>query len=152
MIRKFVMLIMCILIVFISACSGNTFLVKYVADTTLEIRLGKLYVTPCNGETYKTAIEADDITVVKPEFGTGTVVTAYVYKDHKIVATFSRSYVDDHQITRDEIEQEFGPVTKIPEIFSPISIIILFAVICAIVFTAKNILGKRKKRKKAGNQ
>ena len=84
---------------------------EYVSAVKLEIRTGILYVTVYDGTTYKTTIEADEIYVERPEHGTGTVSTAYIKKDHETVMIFSRSYVQETNMTKKEIEEEFGPVT-----------------------------------------
>ena len=94
----------------VESFSGPADVEEYVSAVKLEIRSGILYVTVYDGTTYKTTIEADEISVLRPEFGSGTVSTATIYKDHQEVAFFSRSYVQETNMTKKEIEEEFGPV------------------------------------------
>jgi hypothetical protein len=94
----------------VESFSGPADVEEYVSAVKLEIRSGILYVTVYDGTTYKTTIEADEISVLRPEFGRGTVSTATIYKDHQEVAYFSRSYVQETNMTKKEIEEEFGPV------------------------------------------
>ena len=129
MIRKIILPFMCVLIVLISACSNSTYKRASVADVTLEIRSGTLYVTPYKGPTYRTSVKADDIKVLRPDIGTGqggSMCSASIIKDNCTVATFDRSYVDDSKITKAELEQHFGHVTRV---LSP------FETICVIAFS-----------------
>lgn len=84
---------------------------EYVSAVKLEIRSGILYVKVYDGTTYKTAIEADEITVERPEPGKGTVSTATILKDRQVVMYFSRSAVQETNMTKKEVEEKFGPVT-----------------------------------------
>ena len=90
--------------------SGPADVEEYVSAVKLEIRSGILYVIVYDGTIYKTTIEADEISVLRPEPGRGTVSTATIYKDHQEIAHFSRSYVQETNMTKKEIEEEFGPV------------------------------------------
>ena len=90
--------------------SGPADVEEYVAAVKLEIRSGILYVIVYDGTIYKTTIEADEISVLRPEPGRGTVSWATIYKDHQEIAHFSRSYVEETNMTKKEIEEEFGPV------------------------------------------
>ena len=135
MTRKLIISFMCVLIVFISACSNSTDKVEYVADVTLEIRSGTLYVTPYKGPTYRTFIKADDITVLRPDIGSGqggSMCSATVLKDNKTVATFDRSYVSDIKVTRAQLEEHFGPVVRVLSPFELTVVILLFLVLCTI--------------------
>lgn len=147
MIRKYMLSLMCVLIVFVSACSNSIYRSEHVADVTLEIRLGTLYVTPNYGPSYMTSVKADDFSVLRPESGRGTVSTAYILKDAQTVAVFSRSYVDDSKITKEDLEREFGHVTRV---LSPLETVVVVtgAVIVGIVvtFKLKEFLSTRKKR------
>ena len=94
----------------VESFSGPADVEEYVSAVKLEIRSGILYVTVYDGTTYKTTIEADEISVLRPEFGQGTVSTATIYKDHQEIAYFSRSAVQETNMTKKEIEEHFGPV------------------------------------------
>ena len=87
----------------------------HVSNVKLEIRSGILYVSVYDGSTYKTTIEADDITVIKPaEDGQGgTVSTATIMRNQHPVMYFSRSYVQEMNMTKEEVEEKFGPVTRV---------------------------------------
>lgn len=146
--RKYLLPLMCVLIVFVSACSNSIYRSEHVADVTLEIRFGTLYVTPNYGPTYMTSVKADDISALRPESGRGTVTTAYILKDGQIVAVFSRSYVDDSKITKEDLEREFGHVTRV---LSPLETVFVVtgSVIVGIVvaFKLKEFLITRKNRR-----
>lgn len=94
---------------------GKADLEKYVSNVKLEIRSGILYVSVYDGSTYKTTIEADDITVITPaEDGQGgTVSTATIMRNQHPVMYFSRSYVEEMNMTKEEVEKKFGPVTRV---------------------------------------
>lgn len=92
--------------------SGKADVEESIADWKLEIRSGILYITVYDGTIYKTQIEADEISVLRPESGRGTVCTATLYKDHKEVDIINRSYVDDYNVTEEDLEEIVGPVTK----------------------------------------
>lgn len=156
MIRKLILPLMCVLIVLISACSNSTYksentadLCVGVADVTMEIRGGILYVTPYNGPTYRTSVKADDISVLRPEIGTGhggSMCSATVLKDGATVATFDRSYVDSSKITKSELEVHFGHVTRVLSPFEMIVVISVSIFLCLIAIgTRSSFLGKRKK-------
>ena len=146
--RKLILVCMCVLIVLISACSNRLYKKERVADVTLEIRFGKLYVTLNNGPTYKTSLEADDISALRPEFGRGTVSTAYILKDAQTVAVFSRSYVDDSKITKEDLENEFGHVTRVLSPLETVFVATGSVIVCIVVaFKLKEFLVARKNRK-----
>ena len=86
---------------------------EYVSAVKLVIKSGILYVVVYDGSVYKTAIEADSIIVDRPEFGKGTVSTAEIRKDNQTVMFFSRSQVEDSNMTQEEVEEKFGPVIKV---------------------------------------
>ena len=86
---------------------------EYVSAVKLVIKSGILYVVVYDGSVYKTAIEADSIIVDRPEFGKGTVSTAEIRKDNQTVMFFSRSQVEDSNMTQKEVEEKFGPVIKV---------------------------------------
>ncbi len=155
MIRKLILPLMCVLIVLISACSNSTYksentadLCVGVADVTMEIRGGILYVTPYNGPTYRTSVKADDISVLRPEIGTGhggSMCSATVLKDGRTVATFDRSYVDSSEITKADLEYHFGHVTRIMTPSETITAITLSVFICVIAAAAVIIFLIRRK-------
>lgn len=94
--------------------SGKADVEESIADWKLEIRSGILYITVYDGTIYKTRIEADEISVLRPTFDEGgTVCTATLYKDHKEVDIINRSYVDDYNVTEEDLEERVGPVTKV---------------------------------------
>ena len=150
MIRKLIFSLMCVLVVFVSACSSTPDKVDYVADVTLEIRSGTLYVTPYNGPTYRTSVKADDINVVRPDIGTGqggSMCSATIIKEDRTVATFYRSYVDDHKITRADLEEDFGYVIRVLSPMEIVIVISLSAVVCVIaVYKIRNSLCSKKDR------
>lgn len=86
---------------------------EYVSAVKLVIKSGILYVVVYDGSVYKTTIEADSIIVDRPEFGKGTVSTAEIRKDNQTVMFFSRSQVEDSNMTQKEVEEKFGPVIKV---------------------------------------
>ena len=94
----------------VESFSGHADVEGDVPGVRLEIRSGILYVIVYDGTIYKTTIEADEISVLRPEPGRGTVSTATIYKDHQEIAYFSHSYVEETNMTKKEIEEEFGPV------------------------------------------
>ena len=96
--------------------SGEADVSESVVDVILEIRSGILYVKLYKGPTYKTTIEADEITVDRPDIGSGkggTIVSAVVLKDHKEVEALDRSYVEGQHMTREEAEKKFGTLTRV---------------------------------------
>ena len=93
--------------------SGKADVEESIADWKLEIRSGILYITVYDGTIYKTRIEADEISVLRPESGMGTVCTATLYKDHKEVDIINRSYVDSYEVTEGQLEEQVGPVSKV---------------------------------------
>ena len=93
----------------VESFSGHADVEGDVPGVRLQIRSGILYVIVYGG-TYKTTIEADEISVIRPESGNGTVSTAIIYKDHQKVLSFSRSSLEETYMTKDEIEERFGPV------------------------------------------
>ena len=157
MIRILILPLMCVLIVLISACSNSTYksentadLCVGVADVTMEIRGGILYVTPYKGPTYRTSVKADDISVLRPEIGTGkggSMCSATVLKDGATVATFDRSYVDSSKITKSDLEIHFGHVTRVLSPFEMIVVISVSIFLCVIAIgTGSSFIGKRKKK------
>ena len=158
MIRKLILPLMCVLIVLISACSNSTYksenaadLSVGVADVTMEIREGILYVTPYKGPTYRTSVEADDISVLRPDIGTGkggSMCSATVLKDGRTVATFDRSYVDSSEITKADLEHHFGHVTRIMTPSETITAITLSVFICVIAAAAVIIFLVRRTKQK----
>ena len=93
---------------------GKADLEKYVSNVKLEIRSGILYVSVYDGSTYKTTIEADDITVIKPaEDGQGgTVSTATIMRNQHPVMYFSRSYVQYTLTSKDLSKVDYSPIVK----------------------------------------
>ena len=96
---------------FAESYPGENEVEEYVSAVKLLIISGVLYVEVYDGTLYKTTVEADEISVVRPEPGRGTVSTAEIRKDHRTVMYFSRSYVQESNMTQAEVEEEFGPVT-----------------------------------------
>ena len=156
MIRKIILPFMCVLIVLISACSNSTYKRAGVADVTLEIRSGTLYVTPYNGPTYRTSVKADEIKVLRPDIGTGqggSMCSASIIKDNCTVATFDRSYVADSKITKAELEQHFGHVTRVLSPFETICVITFSVILFVIMFVVvKRFLSRTRKQNDASYQ
>ena len=146
---------MCVLIVLISACSNSTYKRASVADVTLEIRFGTLYVTPYKGPTYRTSVKADEIKVLRPDIGTGqggSMCSASIIKDNCTVATFDRSYVDDSKITKAELEQHFSACSNstykragVADVTLEILFVIMFVVV-------KRFLSRNRKQNDASYQ
>ena len=152
---KFILCLFLLLIVFVSACAPRVedlppvSKMEPVADVVLEIRGEILYVTLNNGEIYKTKIEADDITVIRPQIGTGeggSMVYATVLKDGEEVAYLSQSYVAEF-MTRKDVEADLGPLTRVlTESERKTEITILVVVLCVIVLLVVGLVIKKKRK------
>ena len=151
--RKTILCLLLILAILVSACAcrGETIPPvskrESVADVMLEIRDGILYVKLSNGETYRTMIAADDISVLRPEIGTGqggSMVCATILKDGKEVAYLNQSYVAEF-MTKGDVAAYLGSLTKVsPDAVSDTMITILViatsaVVLFAVVFVKKKI-------------